>query len=187
MGASRWLILGAILLISSPAAGQKAPKKQTAPAGDPVILDESTLWRTFLCIKTPVVRKDGKLEEPKVKWAGGLSPLPPAGWTETEFDDSLWSRASTYRTGTYAEFGAPSYSPVTSRECLRGRFRVEDPAKVQGMNLLVTYRGSMVVYLNGQEIARGHLPKGPAAVDQLAEDYPPEAFLRPDGKPIRED
>ncbi|GAJ06570.1 unnamed protein product, partial [marine sediment metagenome] len=57
-------------------------------------------------------------------------------------------------------------------------FRVTDPAKVQSLKLTVSYHGGAAVYLNGKEVARGHLATGA----KLAEAYPVEAFVGPDGK-----
>ena len=49
-----------------------------------------------------------------------------------------------------------------------GRFHVADPEQVKALTLAITYRGGVVVYVNGREVARGHLP----AADN---DEPPKA------------
>jgi hypothetical protein len=47
------------------------------------------------------------------------------------------------------------------------------------LTLSLAYRGGVVVYLNGKELCRGHLSKeGKVELLTMAEDYPPEAFLR---------
>jgi hypothetical protein len=63
---------------------------------------------------------------------------------------------------------------------MRAKFRVTDPAAVKGLRFNMRYRGGVVVYLNGKELARGHLAKD-ASVEALAEDYPEEAFFKKDG------
>ena len=94
--------------------------------------------------------------------------MPPTGWTETEFDDARWNR-----------------KPITDPDsawigllCIRGRFNVDDPEKVQGTKLTVKYRGGVAVYLNGKEIARGNLKAGAGPKD-LADDYPNEDMKQP--------
>jgi hypothetical protein len=72
-----------------------------------------------------------------------------------------------------------------SQLSLRGKFMVPDPARAGELTLSLTYRGGAVVYLNGKEIARGHLPAGELKPETMAEEYPPEAFVKADGKPIR--
>jgi hypothetical protein len=65
--------------------------------------------------------------------------------------------------------------------CLRGKFAVEDPDKVRKLTLTLAYRGGAVVYVNGKEVARGHLPaEGKIEPGTLAEDYPPEVFVHSD-------
>ena len=57
-------------------------------------------------------------------------------------------------------------------------------ANVGDLHLSVGCHGGAIVYLNGQEVARGHLPKGPDGPALLAEPYPLEAYVSPDGKLI---
>ncbi|MGQ9662076.1 MAG: hypothetical protein ACUVWX_07040 [Kiritimatiellia bacterium] len=52
---------------------------------------------------------------------------------------------------------------------MRGRFVVTDPTAAGDLNLAMEYRGSAVVYLNGREVARVHMPPGPITVDTDAE------------------
>jgi hypothetical protein len=67
--------------------------------------------------------------------------------------------------------------------CVRGRFLVNDPAAA-GLTLYVAYRGGVVVYLNGKEVARRNLPEGKLTIDSLAEIYPLDAYTTADGKAI---
>ena len=63
---------------------------------------------------------------------------------------------------------------------MRGKFAVGDPSRVRGMTLSAEYRGGIVVYLNGREVARGTFPKGKGDMLELAEDYPLDAFVAAD-------
>ncbi|HUV39396.1 MAG TPA: hypothetical protein VMY39_07260, partial [Planctomycetota bacterium] len=60
----------------------------------------------------------------------------------------------------------------------RTRFEVTDPARAK-LSLTLVYRGGVRVFVNGREIARGHLPKGDLAPETPADDYPIEAYTDP--------
>jgi len=57
----------------------------------------------------------------------------------------------------------------------RTRFEVTDPAAAK-LSLRLVYRGGARVFVNGHEIARGHLPRGDLAPDTPGDDYPLEAY-----------
>ncbi len=128
-----------------------------------IILDTASFWRVHYTIKPPVVKKEQEIEKITfpAKWIMRSTPSPSADWAKPDFDDSGWARF-------------PGVSPdkvsFLALVCMRGKFKVTDPTKVKDLTLLATYRGGIVVYLNGKEIARGHLPKG-GGLGQLAEDY----------------
>ncbi len=116
------------------------------------------------------------------------SPLPPTNWMQPEFDDAAWWRSpgpwfpghGNENVG-YSD-SVPGWSNHAALLCLRGRFYVEDPAAAKNLRLLVKFRGGIVVYVNGKEAARGHLPEGEINFETLAEPYPQEAYLTADGK-----
>jgi hypothetical protein len=64
---------------------------------------------------------------------------------------------------------------------MRGKFNVTDPSAVKDLKLSVRFRGGLVAYLNGQEIARTAVPDAGASLEALADDYPVEAFVSADG------
>jgi len=97
---------------------------------------------------------------------------PPSDWMRFEFNDSDWPRHKRF----FASGGN------TARASMRTRFEVPDPARIQGLTLELAYRGGVVAYLNGQELARGHLPTGVLGPDVTAEEYPVEAYFRKDGE-----
>ena len=59
-----------------------------------------------------------------------------------------------------------------------------DPSVVKELSLSVSYRGGVVVYLNGKEVTRGHLPDGELTAASMAEEYPLESYINEKGKGI---
>ena len=164
------------------------------------ILSEKSYWRVYVTWKTPtLVDQDGKV---KPLYGGKtqqalkvvVSPPPPAKWMAPEFDDSGWAKSrGTYRLG--AGYGGKLTSVGGHAELsgvyLRGRFHVTDPKRVRMMKLYASYVGGAVVYVNGQELQRGHLSvlnrtKGPPGPGTLGDPYPLRQYLRPDGKLLHE-
>lgn len=102
---------------------------------------------------------------------------PPAEWKEADFVDAQWNRA---------------YGPVFSQFlhfqngllCFRGKFAVSDPAQVEGLYLELGYRGGVVVYLNGKEVARGDMPPGEISPETPALPYGEESWLDSKGEAI---
>ncbi|MCG3180898.1 MAG: hypothetical protein BIFFINMI_03261 [Phycisphaerae bacterium] len=171
----------------------------TASADPVTVLDQDNgSFRVFLGFKTPPLRNaDGKLvpllypktpnqkEEDRKPVPMVRSAPPPAGWAGVDFDGTVWPRVhgdavvgewvgeNIYTIGTPADW---------NRICLRGTFVVDDPQKVGALTLSADYYGGLVVYVNGVELTRQHLPAGELSGDTLADPYPPEAYIRPDGK-----
>jgi hypothetical protein len=125
------------------------------------------------------------------RYLSGLkTPPPPAGWRRVDFDDSDWltapggqfttgdSRMSSWANLVYAR-GTDRFVPEVGLVAARGKFQVTDPAKVRALRLTLTYRGGFVAYLNGREVARGHLPAGRLSHDTAAQEYPLDAFVGP--------
>ena len=100
--------------------------------------------------------------------------LPGGKWAAPEYDDSAWVRLKgPFLIGKYRtpQFGYRSVPVVF----LRGRFKVTNPGG--GLKLSAVYHGGIVVYVNGKEIARRHLPKDRLVPGAAAEPYPAEAFV----------
>jgi hypothetical protein len=72
-------------------------------------------------------------------------------------------------------------TPYLARQCLRGKFQVTDPAKVQDLRLTLRYHGGIVVSLNGKELTRSHVPNGVLRENTLASAYLLEAFVTASG------
>ena len=172
------LTLSTAVTLAAVTAGVAA-LAQEVDAAD-IILDTSSYWRVHYTIKPPVVRKAGIVEKvtfhqrrnSPVKWIMHESPLPAAGWWKSDFDDSAWSRFPGVAPGGFNIWGNPSgdrKAPFMALVCMRGKFHVTDPAKAGTMTLSASYRGGIVVYVNGVELARGHLPA--QGLQRLAADY----------------
>lgn len=99
---------------------------------------------------------------------------------QADFDDSGWGR---YSAELFTLCGGYGYrqSAASTLLCLRTRFGIADPAQVRDLALTLDYRGGVVVYVNGRELARQHLPQDALEPQTPAEAYPPEAFTGPDG------
>ncbi len=129
--------------------------------------------------------------------AAGSGPL---GWASPEFDDSAWPKLEInhpswnprilwvalavknpagYMTDPKYQPGGPFEGNLV---CLRSTFRVTDPALAANLKLTLGYFGGAAVYVNGVELARGHLPEGKLTFDTFATRYPDEAYVTADNK-----
>ena len=198
-------VLGAGAILGAPPA--------SAAAQGGLVLSNASNWRWYAVNRQPVARAGGKIQTLGLYAYGGVwvpvqgarnltptidSAAPPKNWAAPDFDDRAWRRSPgpffpahrghayceevndagyTYFEGTY-----PSLAVI----CLRGKFMVTDPARAGDLKLSLAYRGGVVVYLNGQEIARANIPETERArgVEALAEDYPRAVFVKEDGKVI---
>jgi len=119
----------------------------------------------------------------------GASPPFPAAWMAPEFDDSAWVLERGFfhepvSSGqplpkvagwTKDDLDRTEFSSLGMQACCyRARFVVDEPAKAGDLTLRLVYRGGDRAFLNGKELARGHLPEG--AADAPAEDYPRRAY-----------
>ncbi|MFB3893178.1 MAG: glycoside hydrolase domain-containing protein [Phycisphaerae bacterium] len=164
------------------AAAAAGTATKPAPAEQP-ILDSSGFWRSYLVFKPPVVRKPGGVEKValNMKWLERDTPDPPTRWMDRGFDDGGWVRSPLIL--TVSKYEIDPRSPMIAMECWRGKFRVADPTAGANLSLNISYQGGVIVYLNGKEIARGHVPKAAdESAEPLAEDYPAEAAQKPQGR-----
>jgi hypothetical protein len=176
------LLMGAALL----ATGELP---QATGSGAVTVLCNDSYLRSFLVFQTPVmVGTDGQIKpvpNPKAKAAEAMpdfqSPLPPADWIRAEFDDAHWERnRAPIEAGPESErfrYAAPANSLI----CARARFMVQDPGQVSDLKLALVYVGGVVVYVNGQEVARGDMPSGEVKADTSAMKVPDDLYCEPDG------
>jgi hypothetical protein len=140
-------------------------------------------------VKTPLgpmakvgMRHGGNQASPYGWPPEATSPAPPSAWTAVAFEDRAWSRSywpqpkqDPVATG-FEEQHLPEKraSPFDTVVVLaRSRFEIKDPARVKACRLSLDYWGGVVVYVNGKEAVRGHLPgQEPNLLARLAEPYP---------------
>ncbi len=148
-----------------------------------VIVGAGGFWRAHVTWREGVTT-DGK---PFGAYQKMKTPPPPAKWTQPDFDDSAWFRSPGPFRGESIlnNYYMPGQMRLMSG-CLvlRGKFRVANPAAVTGLNLTLEFRGGVVVYLNGKEVARAGLPKGKLSPHTAAKSYPPEAYVNSKGRLI---
>ena len=159
-------VLAAVLVMGLSATGLAAANQKGAEQAPTVILDTSGFWRVYHVYAPPVAETDAGFTSVLAKdqpWFHKRSAEPPADWREVGFDDSRWLRGP-------ARIAAET--SLIARVCLRGKFTVTDPAKVDELRLTLGYFGGAVVTLNGIELKRGHLAPGDEGRSGLAEVYP---------------
>ncbi|MHC4915643.1 MAG: glycoside hydrolase domain-containing protein [Planctomycetota bacterium] len=175
-----------------------------AGGGETTILGEGSSWRVRVTWeRDQVLLKSGEVVHARIKipkngWkkaktveevtAEKVAPVTmpaesPSDWAKPEFDDSAWVRRGlpvigrarrSYSSETY-------YLPYWKLVLARGRFEVTDPARAGDLALSVTYKGGIVVYLNGEELTRSHMPEGKIEPLTPAKPYGRDSFIRPDG------
>jgi len=184
-----------IFLVLTVAPGTAAGRLPNNPQ---LVLDiDEGSFRLCMGWKTPtLISDDGTLKPllwPKGRGQDKQTPvrvarswLPPATWTQVGFDDAYWPRTRGAvlipQSARFGEIWKPGNPAEWNLVCLRGRFKVADPKKVRMAKLILRYYGGAVVYVNGVELQRGHLPKGKITLETLAGAYPKECYVRPDGR-----
>jgi hypothetical protein len=178
------MAIAAFLLGWSMLGLAQAPAAATNAAGT-LVLDTRSFWRFYEMFRDAATLEGGQVRviEPKAPVPAGKpmrwnSLPPPATWTQPEFDDSEWWRAPGPFYGGYG-FKQPD---TVALLCLRGRFLVDNPAADTDLALSVSFRGGIVVRVNGTEIKRAFLPAGELTPDTPAEPYPLEAYAATNGK-----
>jgi hypothetical protein len=116
------------------------------------------------------------------QWPSEATSLPPYDWASVTFDDSAWMlgywpqpipdpNLTGFQEGHIPIKAASPFDTVVV--LARSRFEIKEPTRVKACRLSLDYWGGVVVYVNGQEVARGHLPgQEPDMLARLAEPYP---------------
>jgi len=202
-----WVRLAALVGVSilgctcgMAAEGRKAGPAPAVKAVPVVVLDTTSFWRFRIVWETvEVVRESGKVEHVRFTYDGNWFRKHPGAlevaagdytvepveavrlpadtsrdWMQSAFDDSTWARCR-----------GPMLDKSTNVNwklvLARGRFEVTDPARAGDLTLSVRFRGGLVVYLNGRELTRAFMPKGPINPHTPAEPYPEEVYLDDNG------
>ncbi len=105
-----------------------------------------------------------------------LPAQTPADWMTADFDDSDWARARGPVMGSFF-----SEDDEWKLILLRGEFEVKDPGAAGDLELSMEFRGGAMVYVNGKEVARLHMPDGKVTPATPAKPYPPSADYCADG------
>ena len=185
---ARGLFVGLVVVLSAsfafgqsrparPATAPAARPAATPPAGAANVLDLLSVWRIHQTLKPPVILFD---DGPRpltcqYEWLDRETEAAPEGWAKPEFCDANWLRGGAR---------AATRTPYLANLCLRARFEVTDPTMVKDLKVSVAYYGGAIVSINGQELARGQLPKDARGPDALAEGYTAAAFLTDKGELI---
>lgn len=163
----------ALLCICCVVRGENAASSQ---AGDAVsLVGPASPWRVYSQLGPSRITKaiGPTASKPNVGYLV-ITPLaqPPAeAWANAAYDDQHWARVDKV---SHVRTGASHFRTLG----IYGRtyFGISDPTQVQGLTLKLQYRGGVVIYLNGKEIARRHMPEGKIEPGTHAVDYPVEAF-----------
>jgi Glycoside hydrolase 123, catalytic domain/Glycoside hydrolase 123, N-terminal domain len=162
--------------------GYLGPTSQVSLAGEDLVGQTGRI-RFFLVGKPDQVKRGEKIECLRLAHGNRLSktrlhssPTPPKNWTGVEFKDGAWpKRPCPIMTNRYRTY---------SLLCARVKFIVGDPQEAE-LTLSMTYRGGAVLYLNGKEVKRVHMPSGKIDFNTPAQDYPKEAWVGPNGFLLR--
>jgi len=189
------LVCAATLIVAAAAAAAAEPSAPAAvPADARVILSKDSPWRWHALVRKPIVTVEALKAAGKEASAPATLPskgieggqvinldavLPPDSWNSLEFRDTDWPR------GPLA--AACGLGVSTGAVCLRGKFTVTDPAAVKSLFVTLKYRGGVVVYLNGKEVARTDMPEGPVTLTTSAKAYPPETYVDTAGKVLTDE
>ena len=111
---------------------------------------------------------------------GSITEPPADEWRGPDFDDSTWPRLrKPDGVGSPAQYtcGTPERNGWLRGVFLRFRFEVPDAAAAGAVTFSADYIGGLRAYVNGKEIARGHLPAGDFDAETMAEEYPEAAYV----------
>ncbi len=153
-------------------------------SGRKVVLDTFSFWRCYVTHRAPAVGESPDKVTLRIDKRKGYTydtSFPPAGWTAVDFDASSWERKPGPFFGGYG-LQQPMHVALIA---LRGTFRVTDPDAAGELKVRIRYRGGVVLYFNGSEIARKNLPAGKIEPGTLADGYPAEVYEGKKGSPIR--
>lgn len=189
--ASAALIVVLLLCLCSPASAAAETPEASAPSeAKETILSIGGYWRIFVMhgpgqVPLDLLKKaKPDSDEPANVRATPLSAPPASDWMKPDFADAGWGRAK----GTFlgGRRGHADIWALYNREliCLRGKFAVDRPEAVKRLTLAAKFRGGIVVYLNGAEVTRSHLPEGELEPRTPGTPYAKDAYVDSKGKII---
>ena len=161
------------------------------------VLSRQAPWRVWLVIAPRItkaadgqvmVHRPGSNPPAQQGYDAGtahLSETPPADWAGRDYDDGLWGRCADDLFEFLGGYGCAANGlrcPDPALLALRTRFGVSEAARATDVTVTVEYLGGAVVYVNGVEAGRSHLPQGKLDAHTRAADYPIEAYTVQDGQ-----
>jgi len=179
-------------------------------AGETIILEGgNSVWRSFVEWGSPVIMTSkGQVRglipktffwllaeavegTPQKPWQ---SVTADKNWAATDFDDGEWFQGhcpvgpalhvKNWKHPGFSMWDDGSPSRVT-RTFTRGRFMVKNPAGAGGLKLRLEYCGGIIVYVNGQELARKDVLKKSPGHGIRGTPYPAEVYVAADGSLIK--
>lgn len=180
-------VVAQLLVLAAPVVASELVPVEV-PRDAVTVLNEKSFWRWCEVSRKPVVTvaalKAAGLEGARPKPLPGLyvdSPLPPDDWRDPDLDDSAWPR------GAGRNFANLIFSKLQlTTACFRGKFACGDLSRTYWKPTLYVsarFRGGIVVYLNGREVARAGMPRGKITLTTPALPYPDDLFLKKNGRP----
>ena len=188
-------IFAVLLLVAGAATCAAEP---AAPAADDqAILGAGSHWRYHVVLSAPMVsaasakaagvandEPSRRIERIADDRANKTPPLgvrndpPPVEWTTPGFDDRDWAgHRGPLQADPFGTSWPRELSPEFALVCGRFKFVVNNPAAVKKLLLSMKFRGGLVVYLNGKEVARSSLPAGVLQPLTPGDDYPDDVTL----------
>lgn len=150
-----------------PAGGSQTSNAQPGT----IVFDAACYWRIFPTLQPCAVLGSDGVVSVVTNQGQPSTPLPPADWAKPDFDDGGWWRDP----GPVFDGPGVTQGANLALLAMRGKFLVHDASKIKDLTLSMSFRGGVVAYLNGKEVARSHLPAGKLDPLALAESYPEEA------------
>jgi len=189
------LTWAAALAAAVSVASADPPAKEPPQAGPVTILAGSSCWRVRHSWAPVLVQTDeGPKDAPRSKNRRTpavdrpdfhfMTVYPADGYTKVDFDDSGWARLPFHGKFSNGEpdsrAGGGSASRLLRQLTVRGKFTVDKPVP---LHLSAKFRGGMIAYVNGAEVARAHMGGGAVTPGSPAEIYPRDVYVNPQGKP----
>ncbi len=166
-------------------------------------INEQTPWRVWTVQGSGDVRRDngvltlfsGHSRKPfnpftndtwRASWYG-VAQHPATNWFEVNADEANWPRYYMGEIrgwiGQYGAEGAEGPRRVWA-VLARTRFGIDHPDHVKDLVLTAEYIGGLIVYVNGREVGRSHMPAGQSGIMAFSDEYPIEAYTLEDGTPL---
>jgi len=155
---------------------ERDTKRLLAPEGHDWAKED---WRDHAVVKYVTISH--ALADSAERLRASRTPPPPAEWARPDFDDAAWPRQTKpFAVGPNAGMWFSQWSmasPGLEAAFFRFRFEVPNPKEAGELTLGADYVGGIRAFLNGEELARGHLPKGELGPAAVAEGYDESAYM----------